>query len=100
MRTGIVILCLAIAAGAGPVVSLAAAPPPGDGSIHLVVAPAALRARVLDTAGGHPVGPADAPLAGLAASPDPDFAARLKRAGAWLVLDGEAVARLCGVSRP
>jgi hypothetical protein len=99
MRTGVVILCLAIATVAGPVVSLAAAPPPADGGIHLVVAPAGRRAQVLDAAGGHPVGPAAAPLAGLAASPHPGFAERLKKAGAWLVLDGEAVARLCGVSR-
>ena len=30
---------------------------------------------------------------------DPDFATRLRAAGAWAVVDAEALAALCGVSR-
>jgi hypothetical protein len=42
------------------------------------------------------VGPSQAALAGFASSRAPDFPRRLRDAGAWLVLDGARIARICG----
>lgn len=100
----VVALCLFLAAAAGPLVALsaAAARPPAPGGVLLVVAPGRTRAALLGAAGARAVGPADAPLASLAvpagAVPDPALPRRLRAAGAWLVLDGTVLARLCGVS--
>ena len=82
---------------AGPLIGLAAAPAPRPGDVHLVIAPKERARAIVLRAGGAEVAPVAAPLAVLAASTDPDFADRLRRAGAWLVLDGQAIARLCGV---
>lgn len=100
----VVATCLFLAAAAGPLVALsaAAARPPAPGGVMLVVAPERTRAALLAAAGARPVGPADAPLASLAvqAGPvaDPGLPRRLRSAGAWLVLDGTVLARLCGAS--
>jgi len=100
----VVALCLFLAAAAGPLVALAgaAARAPAPGGALLVVAPDRGRAALLAAAGARPVGPAEAPLASLAvaAGPgaDPGLPRRLRAAGAWLVLDGTALARLCGVA--
>jgi hypothetical protein len=104
MPVFVVAFCLFLAAAAGPLVALAgaAARPPAPGDVMLVVAPADRRAAALSAAGARPVGPAGAPLAGLAAQAgpgaDPGLPRRLRAAGAWLVLDGTVLARLCGVA--
>ena len=85
-----------------PALALAAVPalvlsaPIGRTGPHLVVVPPWLRAAdVVLSAGGAPVGPAEAPLAVLATAGGPDFVARVRAAGA-LVLDGRALSPFCG----
>jgi len=99
MRQTLLVLSLAAGVLVGPALALATAtaPAPEAGGVLLVVAPAAQARALVARAGGAEVAPVSAPFAILATSGDADFAARLRRAGAWLVLDGRAIARLCGV---
>ena len=66
--------------------------------IALVIAPpwaaAGGPAAVVQAAGGREIGPNRAPFAVLAVLDAPDAA---RRHGAWAVLDGRAVAQICGV---
>ena len=82
----------------GPLLALASARP-GPASLLLVVVPPAGpdAVAVIRAAGGVPVGPRQAPLAAFAAAPAPHFAERLRSQGAWMVLDGDRLAALCGV---
>ena len=67
------------------------------GDLLLVVAPPWRQTlAVIDAAGGRPIGPGSAAFGQFATSDDVEFAARLRSSGAWLVLDGMAVATLCG----
>lgn len=82
-----------------PVVAIQALPRPVDGPVLVLGAPGSLDG-ILARAGGHRVGPRAAPLAVLATDNGGDparYAARLKRAGAWAVVDGRALSLLCGV---
>lgn len=89
---------------ASPVLSLLVAPlitlgaaSPDPGSIVLVISGwgDASRARV-EHAGGALFGPIDAPFGVFAFSDDPDFAANLRAAGAWAIVDGKKLAAICG----
>ena len=95
-----------IAGLGGPAAALEAAGAPGTASDPasaaapvLAVAPPWIDLdAAIARAGGRAVSPAPAPMAALAVGPGPDFARRLKAAGAWMVLDGRRLADLCGVS--
>jgi hypothetical protein len=91
-----VALALAVTAMSGPVLAVAGAAP--SGTLVLVVSAPGPGARdaLIRSAGGRPVGPSQAALAGFATSRAPDFPRRLRDAGAWLVLDGARIARICG----
>lgn len=80
-----------------PVLAVRAAPV-GDGPRLVVHAPWTDGAALVARAGGMVVGPRDAPMGILAARGTADgFDARLRAAGAWAVIDGSVLARLCGV---
>ncbi|MFY0691498.1 MAG: hypothetical protein JXR14_06180 [Paracoccaceae bacterium] len=82
----------------GPVL-FALSSKPRLGAPVLVVAPpweGGARA-VVQTAGLDEIGPQGAALAVLALYGQPDDLERLAAAGAWLVMDGEAIAAFCGV---
>jgi len=91
-----------IAGLGGPTAALVAAGAPDPASAAapvLAVAPPWIDLdAAIARAGGRAISPAPAPLAALAVGPGPDFARRLKAAGAWMVLDGRRLADLCGVS--
>jgi len=80
----------------GPVLPLLSAKGASGDLVLVVVPPWQDGARVIAAAAGRPVGPVRGPLGQLAMSDGVDFAARLRSAGAWLVLDGQAVSTLCG----
>ncbi len=82
-------------------VSLLFSARPVAGAPVLVVAPpwgaAGDAAQIVQTERGRLIGPVQASFAVLALVDDP---ARLSRAGAWAVLDGRRIARLCGFAMP
>ncbi|MCA0921806.1 hypothetical protein [Pseudooceanicola nanhaiensis] len=84
-------LCLA-----GPGLALVSLPPARDGLLLVIGLPWLDRGAAILRAGGHEVGPLQAAMATLAQGDDPGFADRLRRAGGYLVVDGRAVAALCG----
>lgn len=80
----------------GPVLPLFALPG-GTGAMLLVVTPPWRDSiGVIERAGGRPIGPEASLLGRFATSDGADFPARLRASGAWAVLDGQAVATLCG----
>ncbi|QPM91607.1 hypothetical protein [Pseudooceanicola algae] len=86
-------LCLS-----GPVLGLASLPRASHGLVLVLSGPWADREAAIAAAGGHGVGPTWAPMATLAQAGNPDFGDRLREAGAFLVVDGTAVAKFCGVT--
>lgn len=81
----------------GPILALASTPLKADGP-RLVIVPPWVNADVLVVqAGGQVIGPIQAPLGALAYSEKPNFDADLRKHGAIAVLDGAAIARICGV---
>lgn len=89
---------MALVGFAGPLIALGTATPQADADLLLIVA--SDPASVARQAGGRPIGPWQAPIGALVAAGSEDaagFAARLSAAGAWIVLDGAAVAAICGV---
>jgi hypothetical protein len=89
---------LGLVALSGPALALAGAGPPRGGLVLVVSIPgAAARDGLIRAAGGVPAGPVQTALAGFAAGPGPDFPGRLREAGAWFVLDGARIARICGL---
>ncbi|WP_394153870.1 hypothetical protein [Loktanella salsilacus] len=56
------------------------------------------REHLVRSSGGRLIGPVAAPLASLAVSDDPNFISRLQSVGALVVLDGRAIAQICGAS--
>ncbi|MBY6093094.1 hypothetical protein [Maritimibacter alkaliphilus] len=84
-------LCLA-----GPVLALVSLPPVREGPVLVIALPWLDRGAAILRAGGHEVGVLQGALASLAQGDDPGFAGRLRRAGGFLVVDGRAVAALCG----
>lgn len=86
---------------APPVLGLAATPPVGEAPRLVLFAPWADGAALVRQAGGRPIGPLEAPMGVLAVAEDTAaFDRRVRAAGAWTVIDGRAIARLCGVSVP
>jgi len=86
-----------------PVLAAAAAGPSrgATGPVLIVHAPWTDGARLAHASGGWPVGPQDAPLGTFATATDiSEFKDRLRRAGAWAVLDGRVVALICGETLP
>ncbi|QFS81880.1 hypothetical protein FIU97_03740 [Roseivivax sp. THAF40] len=81
---------------AGPLAALAMAPEaePGDPMLVLAWEPG----RVIEQAGGRPIGPVGAPLA-MMAQGDDGFSARLSAFGAWAVLDAGWLGALCVAER-
>lgn len=51
---------------------------------------------LVQRAGGQIIGPSLAPLAALASSDQPTFAARLRSLGAWTVRDASRIVQICG----
>lgn len=71
--------------------------PVKEGQIMLVVAaPWHSAQEIILRAGADSVGPNSAPFAAFAASDTSNLEARLRRAGAWAVLDGRVISQLCG----
>ena len=99
MRFPVLVFAFLAVVLSGPLFALAGARPDPTSVLLVVVSPAGPGAvDVIRAAGGVPIGPNRAPLASLAAPAAPDFALRLRDAGAWLVLDGQRLAAICGVS--
>jgi hypothetical protein len=79
--------------------TLVMARPVQQGDIVVVIVPPWKNAdSVIEHAGGQLVGPWRAAFGQFALSPDPDFIPSLRQSGAWAVLNGNALAYLCGVS--
>jgi hypothetical protein len=71
---------------------------PPVGPIALVIAPPWIDfERAILAAGGTLIGPVQAPFARLAQSDGADFVPILLSKGIWAVVDGSAIAQLCGV---
>lgn len=95
-ETALVVVVMTLGVLAGPVLLLAR-PPGHTGAPVLVVGPPAKMAAYIEVAGGAPLGPEVALFGLLARSDAPDFVTALRGLGAWAVLDGSAVAALCGI---
>lgn len=80
----------------GPFLSLLTLPAGADGMLLVVTPPWRDALAVIGDAGGRPIGPEASVLGQFATSDTPDFPDRLRAAGAWVVLDGEAISALCG----
>ncbi len=80
----------------GPLLALASVPVGKDGIVLVVSPPWRDVDRVIDAAGGRRIGPVTARFGGLATGEGAEFVARLRQVGAWAVLDGTAIATLCG----
>ncbi len=97
MNTAAILLTIFLMAVMGPVVTLLSLPPASHGLVLVMAPPWIDREAAIARAGGNGVGPVAAHLASLAQSDDPEFGDRLRAAGPFLVVDGQAVASLCGV---
>lgn len=86
-----------LAVAATPLALLSAAPPRAGAPVLVIAAPWRDAGAIIAAAGGAVLGPQTAPLATIATSDRPDFAARLRRSGAFAVLDGTRLAAICGV---
>lgn len=82
----------------GPVVTVMSLPPASHGLVLVLSPPWVDRDGAILRAGGRGVGPVAPRLASLAQSDDPGFGDRLRSSGPFLVVDGQAVASLCGVN--
>lgn len=80
----------------GPFLPLFALPGGTGGMLLVVTPPWTNSLTVIQDAGGRPIGPERSLLGRLATSDTQDFADRLRSAGAWMILDGQAVSALCG----
>ncbi|MGJ8623216.1 MAG: hypothetical protein ACSHW1_10580 [Yoonia sp.] len=100
MNKTILALLLCLGLVAPPALAFMAAPASAQGPRLVIFAPWVDGVALVLRAGGDPVGPAAAPMGILAYAPDrPDFDDRLRAAGAWAVLEGMALARICGLER-
>jgi hypothetical protein len=89
---------VALALCAPPLLGLAGATPSDDGPRLVLFPPWHDGAALVSQAGGSPVGPLEAPMGLLAFAADTAaFDRRVRKAGAWAILDGTALARLCGI---
>ncbi|WP_294225241.1 hypothetical protein [uncultured Shimia sp.] len=87
-----VVFCLTVT----PVLAIVSAPVKAGGPVLVVARPGTDLTDLIETSGGQVVGVTRAPLAVMGWSEDDAFEQRLKRNGAWAILDGEALAWLCG----
>ena len=81
---------------AGPILPLLTLPSKVGGIVLVVSPPWADPLAVIRNASGRPIGPERTVLGYFATSETPGFTDRLRAAGAWAILDGDAVASLCG----
>lgn len=95
LQTTLLVLGLSLT---GPVTALFSLPPASHGLVLVLAPPWTDRDGPIASAGGREVGARGAPLGTLAQADDPGFGDRLRAAGPFLVLDGRALASLCGVS--
>lgn len=95
MQIRVMILVVFVALS-GPVLALASMPAPKEGPVLFVVPPWLDRVGFLEKLGAYEIGPVPAPMAILAVLEGPEMVDRGKSFGAWAVLDGSAIARLCG----
>jgi hypothetical protein len=86
-----------VALGPALLTIASAATPDHDRPVLVIVAPWQNGASIVEAAGGRSLGITGAPMGVLARFTDPGFIARLSDAGAWAVLDGGALAEICGV---
>ncbi|WP_010141219.1 hypothetical protein [Oceanicola sp. S124] len=82
----------------GPVLTVASLPPATHGLVLVLSPPWADREAPIRAAGGRGLGTRIAAMGTLAQADRPDFSARLRAQGPFLVLDGRAIAALCGVT--
>lgn len=95
MRVAVVMFVIVLS---GPFALAINTPPNGD-DLRLVIVPPWRSAQALiQAAGGTPIGPSTAPFAAFAKPNAPDFDQQVRLGGAWGVLDGVRLARICGVS--
>ncbi|MFY0659330.1 MAG: hypothetical protein JXR15_02480 [Shimia sp.] len=87
-----VVFCLTVT----PVLAIVSAPVKTGGPVLIVARPGTDLTELVEGSGGWVVGVARAPLAVMGVSDDDGFEQRLKRNGAWAILDGEALSWLCG----
>lgn len=81
----------------GAFVSLASLPRGTSDLVLVISSPWVDGVDLVEQAGGRPIGPQSNALATLAAGDDADsFIKRVGQAGAWAILDGAALAALCG----
>jgi hypothetical protein len=88
---------LALVAAAASPLALSARGPVAGAPALVVAAPWTDPETVTRAAGGNVVAPRRAPMATIAVFADAEAIAAARAAGAWLVLDGAALASLCGV---
>lgn len=87
-----------LSVGFPPALMLFAAPQPADGPVIILHAPWVDGADLVRAAGGWAVGPLQAAMGTFAVSDNMEtFRAGVRAAGAWAVLDGAALAGLCGL---
>lgn len=80
----------------GPAIAVASGQARADRPVLVIAPPWRAPADLVEAAGGRLAAPLPAPLAAIAAPGAPDLPDRLRDAGAWFLLDGSAVLRLCG----
>lgn len=83
---------------AGPLLTLAALPSASHGLVLVLSPPWTDREAPIARAGGHGLGTRISSLGTLAQADNAEFATRLRATGPFLVLDGRAIAALCGVT--
>ncbi|MBT9386697.1 hypothetical protein KM176_22790 [Pseudooceanicola sp. CBS1P-1] len=81
-----------------PVASLLSLPAADSGLVLVLSPPWTDRAAAIARAGGFGASPLSSPVSTLAQAEDPGFGARLRAAGPFLILGGESVLSLCGVT--
>lgn len=81
----------------GPALGVLGSPYQPDAPALVIASPLSGGTEAVVTrAGGWLVGPRQPLVGRLATGPGPDFEQRLRRAGAWLVLDGARFTSYCG----
>jgi hypothetical protein len=88
-------LLVVSAALVGPLLAIAHAVPSEGAPLLVLSAPWADVHPLVSASGGRSIGPTSAVFGTLAISDEASFAADLKSAGAWTVLDGRRMAVLC-----
>ncbi|MFT6426562.1 MAG: hypothetical protein ACJAYH_001177 [Celeribacter sp.] len=73
-------------------------PKDGTGPVIAIFAPWTDIEAALKTSGAFEIFPLQTPIAALLAPPNKTVRAALKQNGAWLILNGDTIASLCGVT--